>query len=300
MNWSFIRKVGYGPWAVRTFHRQFRKRLLRMGCSLELPTGVLFVVPPNSHIGGEVFLTDADVDWGAEALLARVVPRGSVFLDVGANIGYYSAYLYPLVAAVHAFEPDERALPHLRGLAEGLPRLTVHAAAVSRADGNAFLASGASSEISALGTDASGVRVPTIAIDSLAAGFGGTVGALKVDTEGHEAEVLAGAAKTIERDRPLLLCETIVDSPLLAWAAALRYRVGAPAMLPGERLAFQWFHQPAMRPTKMVFLVPEDRATDLEAAARELYGEGLPYHSYRPRLRAFREATRNAARSRPT
>jgi FkbM family methyltransferase len=254
-----------------------------------------FAVPPRSHIGGEVFLTDADVDWGAEALLARLVRPESVFLDIGANIGYYTAYLYPLVAAVHAFEPDERALPYLRDLARGLPRLTVHAAAVSSADGTAVLSSGASSEISALASDGSrGVEVPTVAIDSLEKAFHGPVGAMKVDTEGHEAAVLAGADRTIERDRPLLLCETVVDPPLLAWASARQYRVGAAVEIPREKLAFSWFRDPATLPTKMVFLVPENRAPDLENAAKELYGEGLPYDAYRPRLRAFREATRAA------
>lgn len=296
MNWRFIRKVGYGPWAIRTVQRQVRKRLLHGGCTMTLPTGVEFFVPPHSHIGGEVFLTDADVDWGAEALLARLVPRELIFLDIGANIGYYSAYMHPLVAAVHAFEPDGRALPYLHSLAARLPRLTVHAAAVSHADGTALLASGSSSEISTLATEpGKGIEVPTVAIDSFSSKFGGTVGAIKVDTEGHESQVLAGAERAIDRDRPLLLCETAVDGSLLAWAAARRYRAGAPVELPGERLAFRWFDRPATLPTKMVFLVPEDRAPALEAAAQELYGDGLPYRAYRPRLRAFRRATQLVA-----
>lgn len=88
MNWSFIRKVGYNAWAFRTIRRQFRKRVLRTGCRVQLPTGLQFVVPPHSHIGGEVFLTDADVDWGAEALLACLVRPRSLFFDISANIGY--------------------------------------------------------------------------------------------------------------------------------------------------------------------------------------------------------------------
>jgi FkbM family methyltransferase len=295
MNWRFIRKVGYWPWAIRTFRRQLRKRLLHAGCSMTLPTGLEFFVPPHSHIGSEVFLTDADVDWGAEALLARLVSEDIVFLDVGANIGYYSVYMHPLVAAVHAFEPDQRALPSLRQVAAGLPRLTIHEAAVSSVDGTAVLTAGTSCELSMLVRNhGEGVKVRTIAIDTLASEIDGRIGAIKVDTEGHEAEVLAGADRTIARDRPVLLCETSPDESLLAWAAVRGYRVGAPVELSGPRLAFRWFSRPATLATKMVFLVPEARVPVLDSAAVELYGQGLAYGDYRPRLRAFRNATHMA------
>lgn len=204
--------------------------------------------------------------------------------------------MYPLAAAVHAFEPDGRAVPHLRRLVEHLPQMTVHATAVSDFDGVAVVEAGSSSEISALGSETSvGIRVPTITIDSLLPPLDGPVGAMKIDTEGHDARVLAGAARTIEQDRPLLLCETTVNAPLISWAAERRYRVGAPALLAGEHLAFQWFEHPSSLPTKMVFMVPEDRAADLAAAANELYGQGFSYRLYRPCLQAFRAATRYAA-----
>jgi 16S rRNA G1207 methylase RsmC len=38
-----------------------------------------------------VYVTQGDVDYGSEALLARLASKQSGFLDAGANIGYYSA-----------------------------------------------------------------------------------------------------------------------------------------------------------------------------------------------------------------
>ena len=40
---------------------------------MNLPTGIAFAIPISSASGSEVFVTNADVDWGVEALLARLV-----------------------------------------------------------------------------------------------------------------------------------------------------------------------------------------------------------------------------------
>jgi hypothetical protein len=60
------------------------------------------------------FVTNADVDWGSEQLLFRLLSGKGAFLDVGAHIGYYSLYMLPRVETVDAFEPD----PRVRALLE--------------------------------------------------------------------------------------------------------------------------------------------------------------------------------------
>ena len=49
------------------------------------------------------------------------------------------------------------------------------------------------------------MRVPTIKLDSLT--FKSIVNAIKIDTEGHEFEVLRGSAKLIDTQRPMLIIE---------------------------------------------------------------------------------------------
>src|SRR3954470_13187118 len=97
LNWLFIKQVGLARWLVRTAVRQAYKRVLKRDLAMTLPTGSVFVIPPDSRIGSEVFVTGSDIDWGAEALFVSFTNSMTDFIDVGANIGYYSVYLAPRV-----------------------------------------------------------------------------------------------------------------------------------------------------------------------------------------------------------
>ena len=55
-----------------------------------LPTGLSMTLPKDSFSGRDVYVTNADVDWGSEALFSRYLDLQGDFIDVGANIGYYS------------------------------------------------------------------------------------------------------------------------------------------------------------------------------------------------------------------
>ena len=212
MNREFILSVGIAPWIYRTFIRQFNKRVLGRGLRMRLPTGSVFPIPRDSRVGSAVYVTQADVDYGSEALLARLAAGDRGFVDVGANVGYYSAYMAPAVAFVYAFEPDERAFPCLNRLQSSIPRLTAIHAAVSDTDGEGRLSYGACSDVSALAKDGTtGTPVRTFTLDCMLPSLPGRIGAIKIDTEGHELAVLAGAETLVARDRPLILLETPVE-----------------------------------------------------------------------------------------
>lgn len=298
MNVDFIRSVGVARWCLRTAIRQSRKRILGRGIDMRLPTGRTLSIPRTSAIGSEVFVTDADVDQGAEAMLARLCNGGEVFLDVGANIGYYSVYMSPCVARVHAFEPDPRAYAHLETLERRLPNVRTHAVALSDSSGVGSLVCGAGSEVSRLGAAADdGVPTTMRTLDSFGDEFAGRVAAIKIDTEGHDHRVLAGARGVIASDRPLILIETVVSATIVEWADARRYAIGAPIVArPPERPRFRWFSGPDPAPVKMIFLVPQERVPDVSAAAAELYDGAA---GYRASLRRFRRHTTMLAQGGP-
>ena len=106
INLEFVKEVGPFTWLRRTFVRQFSKRILGKDNSLKLPTGLRMRLPTASKFASEVFITGSKVDWGSEELFVNHLNASEVVLDVGANIGYYSLYVLPRTAAVHAFEPD--------------------------------------------------------------------------------------------------------------------------------------------------------------------------------------------------
>ncbi|PWU24584.1 MAG: hypothetical protein C5B48_05590 [Candidatus Rokuibacteriota bacterium] len=98
----------------RTAVRQVNKRLLHRDQTFTLPTGLTMTLPFGSCFGNEVFVTGANVDNGAETLLAGFADLDADAVDVSANIGYYSLYLAPAVRKVYAFEPNPRSVSVLR------------------------------------------------------------------------------------------------------------------------------------------------------------------------------------------
>jgi FkbM family methyltransferase len=147
----------------------------------------------------------------------HVLRPGMVALDCGAHIGEYTLLFADLVGpdgAVHAFEPDPRIFEYLRWNVDRnrLANATVNRVALSSSSGQAEYAMCADATCSALvefGGDDDGaetVDVATTSLDAYAAEHGlERVDAVKIDVEGAEAAVLAGAAEILMRMRPALV-----------------------------------------------------------------------------------------------
>jgi hypothetical protein len=135
MNLHFAKEVGI----LNYIRRRVAGRLGRAPGAITLPTGSVFPLPHDKFFASDVFVTDANVDWNSEYILAaylKNLPAKGDFLDVGAHIGYYSALLSPLCSRVTAFEPDSRNHPHLKETAKNLPNVTIVAKAVSDQNGS--------------------------------------------------------------------------------------------------------------------------------------------------------------------
>lgn len=149
------------------------------------------------------------------AILHELVPTGCTAIDVGANRGYYSWALASVAVTVEAFEPN----PLLAKFAKAKlgRKAHVHEVALSDHNGTATLyvprrASGSSLHITGnLGNvypqksvDRIQVRLATLDSYSFK-----NVGFIKIDVEGAEMEVLAGARETILTNRPTMLIELL-------------------------------------------------------------------------------------------
>jgi FkbM family methyltransferase len=156
------------------------------------------------------------------AFLDRVLKPGMVFVDVGANDGYYTLFAARRVGPtgrVVAAEPSSRERAHLqRNLGRnGLDNVTVVPAAIGGSSGLAdlHLAHGVHAGHNTLGSfahddvvRASLERVAIEPLDSVIARLGlPRVDFVKIDVEGAEARVIAGAATVLASLRPLLLIE---------------------------------------------------------------------------------------------
>ena len=146
----------------------------------------------------------------------NMVKRGRVALDVGAYTGLFSILAKMRGADVIAFEP----MPANRwrlgiNVARNKHQITVMPVALSDKNGavtmhyNAKvpLTTGASLEDGITAHNTS-IKVDCCTLDSLNIK---NVAAIKIDVERHEPCVLRGGMRTIERDRPSLLIETLDD-----------------------------------------------------------------------------------------
>ena len=167
--------------------------------------------------------------------LAGAIAPGELVLDIGANCGNHALYLSCIAGAeVHAFEPDADLCASIRSSAalNGVEHLvTVHQVGVGDEDGLGRLVrtsehNRGAQRLERVADNAAGTRI--LRLDDLA--FNKTVRAMKIDVEGMELEVLRGARRLIEDDRPDIYveCQTRRDFERIhTWLTQYRYSYAA-------------------------------------------------------------------------
>jgi FkbM family methyltransferase len=148
------------------------------------------------------------------ALVRRHVQPNTTVLDVGANIGLTAILLSRLAKRVIAYEPSPPNLEFLRRnlTLNNITNVDVVAAAASDKNGvlrfHVAKTFGAGSHVMPpehlAGSKIDAVNVPALTLDSQNLP---PISFIKMDAEGHEPEVLAGARLLLARDRPLIFTE---------------------------------------------------------------------------------------------
>ncbi len=163
--------------------------------------------------------------------LAERLPRGLQILDVGANTGNHTIFFAGPMAAerVVPIEPLPRAAASIRATVakNGFANVDMSHLGKAVGAGEGTLRP-IPSRTAGLGAthfiaDPAG-DVPLVTLDALVTG---RVGFLKLDVEGMEMDVLAGAAALIAAHRPVLYVE-VVDTAIarfMAWVDAHDYRI---------------------------------------------------------------------------
>lgn len=144
----------------------------------------------------------------------QVVRPGDVVVEVGANIGAHTLHLAHLVGpsgAVHAFEPQRIAFQALCAnmALNSITQAYCHPLAVGREPGFVVVPRldphrGHNFGGVAMRREGPGERAPLVTLDSLDLP---RCRLIKVDVEGMEEEVIAGAGGTIRRHHPYLYVE---------------------------------------------------------------------------------------------
>lgn len=270
---ALVRTVLAGPVALRQWHMSRKNAAVRaitkrLGASivgdvvLDLPEfSGQFACSPRSDLFARVVAQGCYEPALVELLRGHLDPQRD-FIDVGANIGFYSVLAAKLLPGrrVLAVEPNPEAR---RRLAANLARndveaaVTVFAGVASAAPGEAELnlidgmeeysSIGAIVHASVAVETSRRIAVPAETLDRLVERHGLAPGLIKIDVEGAEKLVFDGAVGTLKRFRPVILSELspALLGPMGASAAeivaqleGLGYRVvdaDDPASPPGSR-----------------------------------------------------------------
>jgi FkbM family methyltransferase len=191
--------------------------------------------PVTTHFGAKLFGYPTDYfvykaieksgSWEphVEKCIREHVQRGDCVLDIGANIGYFSALFAELVGAeglVDAFEP----MPHLYSCLEkmreanGFGNLELHAVALGDRDADVSLelnyVNAGGNKIVADNlrkypphADTRYVQCQMRSLDSMMSKFTRRISFIKMDIEGAEPLVISGAADFLREHSPKMLIE---------------------------------------------------------------------------------------------
>jgi FkbM family methyltransferase len=153
------------------------------------------------------------------AVLPLLVDPNRTSVDAGANRGTYTYFLSKLSRHVYAYEPN----PAMRWILQraAARNVSVLPMALSDRTGTAefavpkkqttFRNNAGSLEVAQLASESPELVKFPVSIARLDDQGVSDVGFIKIDVEGHEREVLAGARQVIERDRPVLLIEMMEE-----------------------------------------------------------------------------------------
>jgi FkbM family methyltransferase len=192
---------------------QVRKRTLRTPHVLFLANGAKFKAYPDCVVSSSLVYSDWP-EFHEIQFVRRMLKPGDLVLDVGANVGHISLLVSDIAGAenIFAFEPTPISF---RRLTENWklnhwPTSNLYQIAVGRSAGTVCIPDTTSPETKNAIHSAAGamvtVEVPLVSLDQLRTQWRGRrIGLLKIDVEGYEKEVFAGAQELLREERPRLL-----------------------------------------------------------------------------------------------
>lgn len=173
----------------------------------------LFVDLTQLMCFGYFFYGELPHERATPQILRKILVEGSVFIDVGANIGYFTRMASHLVGhngMVYAFEPLPEAYALLRENTKDQSNVKVLPFAVADLPGETeFYVSRSGDRSSLLPVEAVRViKVKSLTLDSLLSEIS-RVDLVKIDVEGYETMVLQGGKQLIRQCRPIVLFEDL-------------------------------------------------------------------------------------------
>ena len=194
---------------ARVWAWQAWRRTVGRAVAIRCAEGSLVYAPSWSRVAAVLVgtgLTERD-----DAIFTLDVLRpGDLYVDVGANIGFYSVLAARRGARVEAFEPSPeagRACERSVALNDLEHSVAIHPIACGATSGVVRFTTGLDIGNHVARGSEPGIEVAMSTLDDQLAGADAPLSMFKVDAEGHDLDVLRGALGAVERMRPVVQIE---------------------------------------------------------------------------------------------
>jgi FkbM family methyltransferase len=182
------------------------------------PEGLLMEVLPDETMSRSILYYGV-YEYAPSELVRAYLAPGDTFVDVGANMGYYSLLAAARVGGsgrVLAFEPSARVRARLERSVSlnGFTHVAVRSEAVGEVNGHVTLVEPGSDNhglafVQKEGGVDVGARVRSVTLDDVLGAGKPTPALIKVDVEGGESEVFRGASRLLASpEGPAILFES--------------------------------------------------------------------------------------------
>jgi len=196
---------------------RFLRQPLTGSFGLNTPDGTISIQISSSNSAFETVLTwpRGSFEPVVRLFIDQLLPDDGVFYDIGANWGYFSLFACSrpgFSGKIFAFEPFPPTADDFTTVLAQTPfadRVTLIREALSDKEGTAtmILPHRVKRAQASISESADGTRVGVRPLDNM--GLPGP-DVMKIDVEGHEANVLAGSRETLLRFRPAIVFENWV------------------------------------------------------------------------------------------
>ena len=200
---------------IPSFKKLYCRIFWRDGMGTVRSHGALFRVNYKNFVERQIAFYDDFEDDQLAFLTSEIKKMGAeTFLDIGANIGFYSVIIAQsrLVENIIAFEPDERNIAGFNAnvsLNDLTGRIQLQQCAVSAQSGALNFKPGpdnSTGQSMITEDDAHSIPVSAVSIDEFLDVSDHKI-AMKIDVEGHELDVLKGMGRTLCENDCLLQIE---------------------------------------------------------------------------------------------
>lgn len=213
--YSLARRLGIGICWLPFWHRRLKSIAKKSSLKniILLDNGFLVPVDALDKVTHEAWLRGILAP-DLEPAINRYVKPGTIAVDVGANLGFVSLLMAEKVGKygeIFAIEPNPEMLLRIEKIfwLNGLQNYKIFECGCSDEKRDAYmLIDQGDHSRSRISQDQTGFQVQLLPLDLILKDVNKSVSFIKIDVEGYEGEVLAGAKKTLQKHRPAVVFET--------------------------------------------------------------------------------------------